>query len=165
MFAIGFVVVVVVRSSSNQLSIDLGVVSVFAIPAGWLAAAIGAAAWLWRARINAAVLSAACHRLSADWAVFGWFLPVAHVVVPLVMIADVVRAGAPAGPSIATVRWWSGSWAAGSVLLPACAAIFVYRPWIFATLVVLAAAMLVVAAACFTRLTLAVAAAQDAALR
>jgi hypothetical protein len=50
------------------------------------------------------------------------------------------------------------------VLLPACAAIAVYRPLIFITLVVLAVAMLAMAAAFFTRITLAVATAQHAAL-
>lgn len=94
-FVAGVLVVMVVRSSSDQLAVDLGVVSVFATPVGWLAAAMGAAAWLQRARTNAAVLSVARHRLSANWAVIGWFLPIVHLVVPLVVITDVVRAGLP----------------------------------------------------------------------
>jgi hypothetical protein len=104
-FLAGILVAIAVRSSSDQLALDLGIVGAFASPAGWLAAAMGAAAWLKRARTNAVVMSAARHRLSENWAVIGWFLPIVHLVVPPIMITDIVRAGRPAGPETGTVRW------------------------------------------------------------
>jgi hypothetical protein len=165
LFVTGMLIVMVTRDSANSLSLVLGVTSVFVSAVTWLSAAIGATAWLWRARINAGVMSAARHRLSVQWAAMGWFVPVAGPVVALIMVTDVVRAVLPAGPSITLVRWWWSAWIAGSVLLPACAAVSVYRLKVFVALVVLAVVLLAVAAWCFTRITLAVAAAQDAELR
>jgi hypothetical protein len=166
--AAALVIVVVTRSMEDPLADALGLASVIAIPVTWFAAAIGAAAWAWRARINADSVAADRHRFSADWAAIGWFVPVAGFVISLLVVTDLVRAVRPAGVGAATVRRWWSAWIAGSVVLPACAVASPATPCpdaILVPAVVLAAVFLAVAAALFTRITLTVAAAQDAAPR
>jgi hypothetical protein len=166
--AAGLLIVVVTRSMSDPLTDALWFASVIAIPLTWPAAAIGAAAWAWRARLDAAYVTADRHRFGADWAAMGWFVPVAGLVIPLVVVTDLVRAIRPAGVGTATVRRWWGAWITGSVVLPACAAASPATPCpdlVLVPAVVLVAVLLAVSAASFTRITLAVAAARDAALR
>jgi hypothetical protein len=91
-----------------------------------------------------------------------------HVVTASLRRRAVVVAVRPAGVGVATVRRWWSAWIAGSVVLPACAVASPATPCpdaILVPAVVLAAVFLAAAAALFTRITLAVAAAQDAALR
>lgn len=162
----GLIIVVVTRSVGDPLAEALGVTSVFAIPVIWIAAAFGVAAWAWRARIDAAFVAADRHRFGVPWAAMGWFVPIAGFVIPLLVVTDVVRAVRPAGVGAATVRVWWSAWIAGSVVLPACAVAAAATPYLaMLPAIVLAAVLLVVAAALFTRIALAVAAARDAAFR
>jgi Domain of unknown function (DUF4328) len=163
-FAAGLLIVVVTRSTADPLVDALLYASLIAIPVTWFAAAIGAAAWAWRVRINADSVAADRHRFSPDWAAIGWFVPVAGLVISLVVVTDLVRAVRPAGVGVATVRSWWGAWIAGSVVLPACAVASPATPCpdaILVPAVVLVPVLLAVAAAFFTRIALAVAAAQD----
>ncbi|MGW4367811.1 DUF4328 domain-containing protein [Nocardia takedensis] len=74
--------------------------------------------WLVRARANAELLSPTGHRLSARWAVAGWFVPLANAVLPLLVVIDVVRASGPDGRgSRATGVWWASWLVAWSLLL------------------------------------------------
>jgi hypothetical protein len=162
--AVGLLIVVVTRSTTDPLADALRDASLIAIPVTWFAAAIGAASWAWRARSNADSVAAARHRFSPDWAAIGWFVPVAGLVISLVVVTDLVRAVRPAGVGVATVRRWWGAWIAGSVVLPACAVASPATPCpdaILVPAVVLVPMLLAVAAAFFTRIALAVAAAQD----
>jgi hypothetical protein len=164
-----FIVVARIPAEADTPLADaLGLASLIAIPVTWLAAAIGVAAWAWKARIDAAFVSADRHRFGASWAAMGWFVPVAGLVIPLIVVTDLVRAVRPAGVGTATVRRWWAAWILGSVVFPACAFASPSTPCpdaILVPAVVLAAVALAVAAASFTKITLAVAAAQDAALR
>ena len=161
----GLLIVVATRTTVAPLTDALGYAGVIAIPVTWLAAAIGAAAWAWRARVDAAKVGR--HRFGVPWAAMGWFVPVAGLVIPPVVVTDLVRAVRPAGVGVATVRWWWGAWIAGSVVLPACAAAsgMTDCPDLIAVpAIVLATVSLAAAAALFGRIALAVAAATDAAL-
>jgi hypothetical protein len=74
--------------------------------------------WLARARANADALYPAPHRLGAGWAIGSWFVPVANLFLPVLVVLDVVKASNPAGRSIPQVAvWWAG-WIGGSVATP-----------------------------------------------
>lgn len=125
----------------------------------FLAAALPA--WTWRARRNAEVLYVFPYRTSARWALFGWFVPYVNLVVPVLVVADVVRAAGLRRPGAATVRvWWAAElgWMPVWVLSIAAAPL---GPVAFVAATLAVVGTLVVAAGCFTRIALAVAAAQD----
>lgn len=124
-----------------------------------LAAAL--AAWAWRARRNAEVLSSFPFRTSARWALFGWFVPFVNLVVPALVVADIVRAIGLTRPGVIAVRlWWTAllGWPVGWGLSFVAALL---GPAAYLVATIAAIVPLVVAAACFTRIALAVAAAQD----
>jgi hypothetical protein len=81
-----------------------------------LVAAIVFIGWLSRARDNAERLSARPMRLAKGWAVGGWFVPVANLVLPVIVAMDVWLASAPPGrPNGAGLvgLWWTvavGTW-------------------------------------------------------
>lgn len=168
-FVAGMVIVVMTAPAVPDRLVEvLLLVSLIATPVTWLAAAVAAAAWSWRARSDAAFVSADRHRFDESWAATGWFIPVAGLVIPLIVVTDLVRATRPAGVGTASVRRWWTAWIVGSVVLPACAFASPATPCpdaVFIPAIVLAAVALAVAAALFTRITLAIAAAHDAALR
>ncbi|CRK60137.1 hypothetical protein [Alloactinosynnema sp. L-07] len=70
---------------------------------GWLAgltlSGIAFIAWLWRARVNSARMCDAPQRLRIRWAVFGWFVPVANLWWPQMVVGDVWRASRPDVPA------------------------------------------------------------------
>jgi uncharacterized protein DUF4328 len=161
-------IVAVKRVPTDPLADALLPAGLVGVPVTWFAAALGAAAWAWRARVDAAAVTAERHRFGAPWAAMGWFVPIAGLVIPLLVVTDLVRAVRPAGVGTATVRWWWGAWIAGSVVLPACGAasgMIRHPDLVLVPSVTLATLLLVVAAALFTRIVLAVTAAQNAALR
>ncbi|WP_436492507.1 DUF4328 domain-containing protein [Actinokineospora sp. HUAS TT18] len=88
---------------------------------GWLAGLVisGVAfiAWLWRARVNSARMCDAPQRLRIRWSVFGWFVPVANLWWPQMVVGDVWRASRPdvpargadlrdVPPSVTVSVWW-----------------------------------------------------------
>lgn len=81
-----------------------------------MAAAIAFIAWLSRARDNAERLSPGPMRLPKGWAVGAWFVPVANLVLPMMVVMDVWRASAPPGRSNGAGLvglWWTvavGTW-------------------------------------------------------
>jgi uncharacterized protein DUF4328 len=82
---------------------------VFAGPGAVFAALV----WVWRARTNAEILSAAPQRLSRCWSVGCWFVPIANLVLPPRVLADIWAASCTAEhlPWIRLVRaWWVALW-------------------------------------------------------
>jgi hypothetical protein len=81
-----------------------------------MAAAIVFIVWLSRARDNAERLSPGQMRLAKGWAAGAWFVPVANLVLPVIVVMDVWRASAPPGrPDGAglVALWWTvavGTW-------------------------------------------------------
>jgi hypothetical protein len=81
-----------------------------------MAAAIVFIVWLSRARDNAERLSPGPMRLAKGWAVGAWFVPVANLVLPVIVVMDVWDASAPPGrPKGAGLvgLWWAvavGTW-------------------------------------------------------
>ncbi|MGX7824200.1 DUF4328 domain-containing protein [Actinokineospora sp. 24-640] len=79
------------------------------------------AAWLWRARVNAARIGGGRHRLRIRWAVLGWVVPVVNLWWPQMVVADVYRASRPGAdptrsrPSALVTVWWSTFLAAHAV--------------------------------------------------
>jgi len=71
---------------------------------GALVAAAAFVAWLYRARRNAGRLSGSL-QWAPGWAIGGWFIPVASLVIPYLVVRDVRRASAPA-PQPVPVGWW-----------------------------------------------------------
>lgn len=100
---------------------------VFAVLAGsWpmllvrIPAGVAFLVWLWRARVNAELVSgAAAHRRSRGWAVGGWFVPVANLWIPYQVVADVWRASSPRWPAtVAPVTAWWALLLASTVVRP-----------------------------------------------
>ncbi|RJL22811.1 DUF4328 domain-containing protein [Bailinhaonella thermotolerans] len=98
----------------------VGAVTVFAVLI--MAAALITAAtvacflvWVWRARRSAELYGFAPQRLARGWAVAAWFLPVANLVLPVLVLDDLWRASAPGGDRRAwhtlLAAWWA-SWLA-----------------------------------------------------
>jgi Domain of unknown function (DUF4328) len=80
-----------------------------------IAAAVMVIIWLWRARKNLDAFPEADPSMRAGWAIGGWFVPLANLVIPGRMMASVVRESLPgAGGAVAMVwMWWLG-WIAGN---------------------------------------------------
>jgi hypothetical protein len=81
-----------------------------------LAAAIVFIVWLSRARDNAERLSPGPMRLAKGWTAGAWFVPVANLVLPVIVVADVWHASAPPerpkGAGLVGL-WWTvavGAW-------------------------------------------------------
>ncbi|MDG4820980.1 DUF4328 domain-containing protein [Asanoa sp. WMMD1127] len=63
--------------------------------------------WLWRARKNLDAFPDTQPVLSPGWAIGGWFLPIANLVVPGRMVANVARQSVREGwVSAVAVIWW-----------------------------------------------------------
>ena len=81
-----------------------------------MAAAIVFVVWLSRARDNAERLSTGPMTLAKGWAAGAWFVPVANLVLPVIVVLDVWRASAPQGRSHGAGLvglWWTvavGTW-------------------------------------------------------
>jgi Domain of unknown function (DUF4328) len=71
---------------------------------GALVAAAAFVAWLYQARRNAGRMGGSL-KWAPGWAVGGWFIPVASLVIPYLVMRDVRRASAPA-PQPVPVGWW-----------------------------------------------------------
>ncbi len=83
-----------------------------------LGVALAALLWIWRARLNAEVLSPVPPRLSRWWSVGCWFVPIANVVLPPLVLLDIWAASCAGRdprdgyvPGIRLVRaWWVAQW-------------------------------------------------------
>ncbi|MFC9636333.1 DUF4328 domain-containing protein [Streptomyces mirabilis] len=87
----------------------------------WIAAGVAFVVWLWRARINAELMSgAAAFRRSRSWAVGGWIAPVVNLWVPYQVVSDVWRASAPrrSVPVTLIKAWWALFIVANAVVRP-----------------------------------------------
>jgi hypothetical protein len=88
----------------------------------WVFAGLGVALagllWIWRARANAEVLSPVPPRLSRWWSVGCWFVPIANLILPPCVLADIWAASCAGRdprdgyvPGIRLVRaWWAAQW-------------------------------------------------------
>jgi len=74
---------------------------------GVLAAVAAFVAWLYQARRNAGRLGGA-PAWASGWAVGGWFIPVAGLVIPYLVVRDVRRAGASVAQPAPVGWWWTG---------------------------------------------------------
>ncbi|MFF4508052.1 DUF4328 domain-containing protein [Streptomyces sp. NPDC001401] len=87
----------------------------------WIAAGVAFVVWLWRARINAELMSgAAAQRRSRGWVVGGWIGPVVNLWIPYQVVSDIWRASAPRRPVPLTLvnAWWALFAAATVVVKP-----------------------------------------------
>ncbi|UKY50314.1 DUF4328 domain-containing protein [Streptomyces inhibens] len=76
----------------------------------WIVSGIAVLVWLWRARINAELMSgAAAHRRARGWVVAAWTTPVANLWIPYQVVSDVWRASAPRRSVPVTLinAWWA----------------------------------------------------------
>jgi hypothetical protein len=74
--------------------------------------------WMWRAAKNNEVLGRTNPRLSSGWAIGAWFVPLANLVMPLLVMLDLWRGSDPASPpgdplwrtrsASPLVGWWWG---------------------------------------------------------
>lgn len=75
-----------------------------------LAAGVGFLVWLWRARINAELISgAAAQRRPRGWVLGAWTTPVANLWFPYQIVSDIWQASAPRRPAPVTLlkAWWA----------------------------------------------------------
>ncbi|MEU8971171.1 DUF4328 domain-containing protein [Streptomyces monashensis] len=87
----------------------------------WIAAGVAFVVWLWRARINAELMSgAAAFRRSRSWAVGAWIAPVVNLWIPYQVVSDVWRASAPrrSVPVTLIKAWWALFIVANAVVRP-----------------------------------------------
>jgi hypothetical protein len=79
--------------------------------------------WLWRAAKNQQALGRAPERLGSGWAVGGWFIPLANLVIPVLVVQDLWR-GSDAAIAAGDPRWriadrsWLVGWWWGLFLVP-----------------------------------------------
>jgi hypothetical protein len=66
--------------------------------------------WLWRARKNLDALgSRSVATFGAGWAIGVWFLPIANLIIPYVLLAQVTRDSTSSKANVWLVRgWWMG---------------------------------------------------------
>jgi hypothetical protein len=62
--------------------------------------------WLHQARRDAGRLGGE-PEWAPGWVVGGWFIPVANLVIPYLVVRDVWRAGGPLAPRAPVSRWWA----------------------------------------------------------
>lgn len=101
-----------------------GVVGVFSLCA--LVVAVLTIIWWYQAYQAVERTGAARRRWSAGWAVGGWFIPFANLIIPKLVLNEIDRVSAAATdgvdgwsrrPVTATVNWWWGCFVTGSLLL------------------------------------------------
>ncbi|MCX4729466.1 DUF4328 domain-containing protein [Streptomyces sp. NBC_01363] len=85
-----------------------------------LAAGVAFLVWLWRARINAELMSgAAAHRRSRGWVIGAWTIPVASLFYPYQIVEDIWQASAPRRPApVGLVAAWWALFVAATVIKP-----------------------------------------------
>ena len=82
--------------------------------------------WLWRAYSNTRVFGVGPWRWTRGWTIGGWFIPIANLVIPKLLINDAWRGAAPGAagdgrwrkrPVAAVVTMWWVTFVAGYLLL------------------------------------------------
>ena len=83
--------------------------------------------WLWRAAKNNEALGRDHPRLGAQWAVAGWFVPLAGLVLPVLVTQDLWRGSNVEigrgdmrwriAPRSLLIGWWWGCWLFGSLVV------------------------------------------------
>jgi hypothetical protein len=86
----------------------------------WLTGAIAIMVWLHRALANVEMLPEVSRRWSPGWAIGAWFIPIANLVLPALVLNSAARAsvptrGARALTTTLVLAWWLG-FAGSSVL-------------------------------------------------
>jgi Domain of unknown function (DUF4328)/Protein of unknown function (DUF2510) len=93
---------------------------VFLVPAGILFIV-----WQWRSAKNAEALGRTGAQYGAGWSIGGWFIPLANLVIPVIILQDLWRSSDPESspdswrtrPRSSLIRWWWGTivvgWLAG----------------------------------------------------
>jgi hypothetical protein len=110
------------RDSDDLANAAFGIVGVLA-----LATAIVFIVWMWRAAKNNEALGRMNPRLGPGWAIGGWFIPFANLVIPILIMQDLWRGSDPTvargdpgwrtGRGAALVGWWWALWILGAVRL------------------------------------------------
>ncbi len=73
--------------------------------------------WLYRARANLDKLGVTATGPGRGWAIGGWFVPFANLVIPFRVMAAVVRGSLPRSGRLEAMLWiWWLAWAGGTVL-------------------------------------------------
>jgi hypothetical protein len=88
----------------------LGVIYMVAL----VAAGVLVIIWLWRARKNLDAFPGAPRGMRAGWAIGGWFIPFANLVIPFRVTATVARASLWRSKTPPLVGWWWAMWILGS---------------------------------------------------
>lgn len=127
MFASSFTFGQSARRTAAQVGMIL-LAGGYVVLLGVLVAGIAVIAWTVRARAGAEALSPAPHRMGRGWAIGGWLLPVANLVLPLIVVTDIGRAGGAMTPvqGRVTVWWacWIGAWIAEGIAVGSATALF-----------------------------------------
>jgi Domain of unknown function (DUF4328) len=71
--------------------------------------------WLYRARRNLDELGATGLRWRPSWAIGGWFIPVANLVIPLLVVREIDRADPQPRPGRWIFAAWATTWTVYSV--------------------------------------------------
>ena len=82
--------------------------------------------WMWRLAKNAELLGRSQPRFTPGWTIGGWFIPLASLVIPVLVMQDLWRGSDPdsprgdpqwrSRPGSALVGWWWAFWVAEQVL-------------------------------------------------
>ena len=94
--------------------------------AGMLGTAVCFIVWMWRAAKNNEALGRTGARFGPGWAIGGWFIPIANLVIPFLMMQDLWRGSDPSTPrddhqwrasgASTLVGWWWATVVATSIL-------------------------------------------------
>ncbi|MFM7271673.1 MAG: DUF4328 domain-containing protein [Actinomycetes bacterium] len=109
----------------RRLDLADGLVTGVEIVLGLLTIAVLAllATWMWRIAANARDAGRWRSRLAPGWAIGGWFVPLASLVLPCTVTRACWRATEPTDGTPSTresgrvVGWWWGTWVAGLLLV------------------------------------------------
>ena len=92
-----------------------------------LAIAVLLIIWMWRVAKNAELTGCTQPRFSPGWTIGGWFIPLANLVIPVLIVQDLWRASEPGAPQgdptwrrrsgSALVGWWWATHVASYLLV------------------------------------------------
>jgi len=116
------------RGAGRSVDLAATLLAVLAgIDALWLVVAGGLfIAWLYRARLNLEAAGVTGFRWARGWAIGGWLVPLAGLVIPYLVVSEVAtgsdprrqwwqRADQPERRSVLVVGWWA-AWVSSSVV-------------------------------------------------
>lgn len=105
------------RNDPELLNVAAGLEAVLAIAflVPVLATTVLLIIWMWRARKNLDAFPNAEQGMGAGWAIGGWFIPLANLVIPYRVMANIARASLRRARTPALVWVWWLSWIAGGI--------------------------------------------------